>query len=83
MIITYPECQIEITSEEVITLIDHFKIEVTCDIDPSIDRDAINNTDDEMPEPKPYPNPDETISWPRLKRRTKNPTNQHRQSVKS
>lgn len=62
MKITYPECQIDITAEEVITLIDHFKIEVTCDIDPSIDRDAIINTDDEMPEPKPYPAPDETIS---------------------
>lgn len=61
MIITYPECQIDITAEEVITLIDHFKIEVTTDVTPSIDPDVIINTDDEMPEPKPYLNPDETI----------------------
>lgn len=62
MKITYPECQIDITAEEVITLIDHFKIEVTSDIEPSIDPDVIINKDDEIPEPRPYPNPDETIS---------------------
>ena len=58
MKITYPECQIDITAEEVITLIDHFKTEVTHSIDPGV----IINTDDEMPDPKPYPTPDETIS---------------------
>jgi hypothetical protein len=62
MIITYSECQIEITAEEVITLIDHFKTEVTTNVTHSIDPGVIINTDDEMPEPKPYPKPDETIS---------------------
>lgn len=62
MKITYPECQIEITAEEVITLIDHFKTEVTTNVTPFIDPGVIINTDDEMPEPKPYPTPDETIS---------------------
>ena len=62
MKITYPECQIDITAEEVIKLIDHFKTEVTTNATPSIDPDVIINTDDEMPEPKPYPTPDETIS---------------------
>ncbi|MBR3490944.1 MAG: hypothetical protein IKH44_01405, partial [Bacteroidales bacterium] len=62
MKITYPECQIDITAEEVITLIDHFKTKVTTNATPSIDSGVIINTDDEMPEPKPYPTPDETIS---------------------
>ncbi len=62
MKITYPECQIDITAEEVITLIDHFKTEVTTNVTHFIDPGVIINTDDEMPEPKPYPKPDETIS---------------------
>lgn len=62
MKITYPECQIDITAEEVITLIDHFKTEVTTNVTHSIDPGVIINTDDEMPEPKPYPKTDETIS---------------------
>lgn len=62
MKITYPECQIDITAEEVITLIDHFKTKVTTNVTHTIDPGVIINTDDEMPEPKPYPKPDETIS---------------------
>lgn len=62
MKITYPEYQIDITAEEVITLIDYFKTEVTTNVTHSIDPGVIINTDDEMPEPKPYPKPDETIS---------------------
>ena len=34
MKITYPECQVEITAEEFITVIDHFTTKVTCNTEP-------------------------------------------------
>lgn len=56
MKITYPECQLEITAEEFITVIDHFTTKVTCNIEPIFEPGGIVGTGDDMPEPKPYPN---------------------------
>lgn len=70
MKITYPECQIEISTEEIIDLLDHF-VERTKsrkhenpkepdnheeDPAPTFEPGGIISTDDDMPEPKPYPN---------------------------
>jgi hypothetical protein len=56
MKITYPECQVEITAEGFITVIDHFTTKVTCNTEPTFEPGGIISTDDDMPEPKPYPN---------------------------
>ncbi len=67
MKITYPECQIEISTEEIIDLMDHFvertsarKHESTNECnkrqEEQFEPGGIINTDDGMPEPKPYPN---------------------------
>jgi hypothetical protein len=56
MKITYPECQVEITAEEFITVIDHFTTKVTCNTEPIFEPGGIVGTGDDMPEPKPYPN---------------------------
>lgn len=56
MKITYPECQVEITAEEFITVIDHFTTKVTCNIEPTFEPGGIVGTGDDMPKPKPYPN---------------------------
>lgn len=56
MKITYPECQVEITAEEFITVIDHFTTKVTCNTEPTFEPGGIISTGDDMPEPKPYPN---------------------------
>ena len=61
MKITYPECQVEITAEEFITVIDHFTTKVTCNTEPTFEPGGIINTDDGMPEPKPYPQSGETV----------------------
>lgn len=56
MKITYPECQVEITAEEFITVIDHFTTKVTCNTEPTFEPGGIISTGDDMPVPKPYPN---------------------------
>ena len=56
MKITYPECQVEITAEEFITVIDHFTTKVTCNTEPTFEPGGIISTGDDMPLPKPYPN---------------------------
>ncbi len=61
MKITYPECQVEITAEEFITVIDHFTTKVTCNTEPTFEPGGIINTDDGMPDPKPYPQSGETV----------------------
>ena len=55
MKITYPECQVEITAEEFITVIDHFTTKVTSNTAPTFEPGGFV-PDDEQPEPKPYPN---------------------------
>lgn len=55
MKITYPECQVEITAEEFITVIDHFTTKVTCNTEPTFEPGGIVGTGDDMPEPRPYP----------------------------
>lgn len=55
MKITYPECQVEITAEEFITVIDHFTTKVTCNTEPTFEPGGIVGTGDDMPEPMPYP----------------------------
>lgn len=61
MKITYPECQVEITAEEFITVIDHFMTKVTCNTEPTFEPGGIISTDDDMPEPKPYPEAGEKV----------------------
>lgn len=55
MKITYPECQVEITAEEFITVIDHFTTKVTCNTAHTFEPGGFV-PDDEQPAPKPYPN---------------------------
>lgn len=54
MKITYPECQVEITAEEFITVIDHFTTKVTCNTEPTFEPGGFV-PDNEQPAPKPYP----------------------------
>ncbi len=61
MITTYPECQVEITADEFITVIDHFMTKVTCNTAPTFEPGGIVGTGDDMPEPKPYPEAGEKI----------------------
>ena len=56
MKITYPECQLEISAEELITVIDHFTTKVTCNTEPTFEPGGIVGTGDDMPKPKPNPN---------------------------
>lgn len=54
MKITYPKCQVEITAEEFITVIDHFTTKVTCNTEPTFEPGGFV-PDNEQPAPKPYP----------------------------
>ena len=54
MKITYPECQVEITAEEFITVIDHFTTKVTSNTAPTFEPGGFV-PNDEQPAPKPYP----------------------------
>lgn len=56
MKITYPECQVEITAEEFITVIDYFTTKVTSNTEPTFEPGGIISSGDDMPKPKPYPN---------------------------
>ena len=70
MKITYPECQIEISTEEIIDLLDHFVERTSArqhvstkkpdmpdeEPAPTFEPGGIISTDDDMPAPKPYPN---------------------------
>ncbi len=55
MKITYPECQVEITAEEFITVIDYFTTKVTSNTEPTFEPGGFV-PDDEQPAPKPYSN---------------------------